>query len=102
MTRQVVVLSQAAADLEDGMDFYDGIEPGVGAYFRDSLISEIRRLGLFCGQHAIHCGYHRALSGRFPFAIYYRDQAGLRQVVAKLDTRRNPSWIREELGSRDH
>jgi hypothetical protein len=41
MTRQVVVLSQAAADLEVGMDFYDGIEPGVGAYFRDSLISDI-------------------------------------------------------------
>lgn len=101
MTRQVVVLSQAAADLENGIDFYDGIEPGVGAYFRDSLISDIRRLGLFFGQHAIHFGYHRALSGRFPFAIYYRDRAGLRQVVAVLDMRRNPSWIREELSSRD-
>ena len=54
MTRQVVVLSQAAADLEVGMDFYDGIEPGVGAYFRDSLISDIRRLGVDFGQHAIH------------------------------------------------
>jgi hypothetical protein len=43
MTHKVVILSQAASDLEDGIDFYDGIEPGVGAYFRDSLISDIRR-----------------------------------------------------------
>lgn len=101
MTHKVVILSQAASDLEDGIDFYDGIEPGVGAYFRDSLISDIRRLGFFFGQHAMHSGYHRALSGRFPFAIYYRDQSGLRQVIAVLDMRRNPSWIREELESRD-
>lgn len=101
MTQKVVILSQAASDLEDGIDFYDRIEAGVGAYFRDSLISDIRRLGVYCGKHAIHFGYHRALSGRFPFAIYYRDQAGVRQVVAVLDMRRNPSWIREELGSRD-
>lgn len=42
MTRKVVILSQAASDLKAGIDFYGRIEPGVGAYFRDSLISDIR------------------------------------------------------------
>jgi hypothetical protein len=101
MTRELVVLSEAARDIENGIDFYEGIEPGVGGYFRDSILSDLQRLGGFFGQHAIHFGFHRALSERFPIAIYYRDRSNFRQVVAILDMRRDPGWIRAQLRTRD-
>jgi hypothetical protein len=101
MTRHLVVLSQAAVDIEAGIDFYNGIEAGVGTYFKYSIMSDIRRVGSFFGQHAIHFGFHRALSDRFPFAIYYRDRENLRQVVAILDMRRDPASIKRQLLARD-
>jgi hypothetical protein len=42
-------------------------------------------------------GYHRLLSKRFPFAVYYRIANDLDLVVAILDCRRNPSWKRKRL-----
>ena len=100
MRRDVVVLSEAASDIEKAMNFYDLIEDGVGSYFRDTIIADLRRLGLYFGEHAVHYGFFRALSSRFPYAIYYRDQGEIRQVVAVLDLRRNPEWIRDQLSSR--
>ncbi|QTN32893.1 type II toxin-antitoxin system RelE/ParE family toxin [Akkermansiaceae bacterium] len=100
MKRHVVVLAEAANDIERGIDFYDAIEDGVGRYFRDSIIADLRRLGLYFGEHRIHLGFFRALSSRFPYAIYYRDKDDIRQVVAVLDLRRSPKWIRETLTKR--
>lgn len=97
MKRNVVVLAEAANDIERGIDFYNAIEDGVGLYFRDSIIADLRRLGLYFGEHRIHLGYFRVLSARFPYAIYYRDKESVRQVVAVLDLRRSPKWIRETL-----
>ncbi len=33
MNKNVVVLAEAASDIERGIDFYDAIEDGVGLYF---------------------------------------------------------------------
>ena len=100
MKKKVLVLAEAASDIERGIDFYDAIEDGVGLYFRDSIIADIRRLGVYFGEHRIHLGYFRALSSRFPYAIYYRDMGGTRQVVAVLNLRRSPEWIRDQLSAR--
>jgi len=51
------------------------------------------------GVHPVHFGqYHRLLSRRFPFAIYYRIDEGQHVLVyAVLDCRRHPSVIRARL-----
>jgi hypothetical protein len=36
----------------------------------------------------------------FPFGIYYRERGGETLVVAILDLRRNPKWIRKQLRQR--
>lgn len=100
MKKHIVVLAEAASDIERGIDFYNSIEDGVGRYFRDSMIAELRHLGLYFGKHRIYLGFFRALSSRFPYAIYYRDKGDIRQVVAVLDLRRSPKWIRETLAGR--
>ena len=37
------------------------------------------------------------LASRFPFGIYYVEAEQETRVVAVLDLRRNPSWIRQQV-----
>jgi hypothetical protein len=70
----------------------------VGAYFLDSLFSDIDSLILSAGMHPVHFGtYHRLLSKRFPSAVYYRLEEQTALVYAVLDCRRRPAWIRSRL-----
>ena len=99
---RIEVLDEAEADLIDGFHFYEGQETGLGWYFLDSLFSDVDSLLLYAGIHEIVHGYHRCLSKRFPFAVYYLVKGKTTQVHAVLDCRRNPSWIRSRLtGGRD-
>jgi len=86
----VLILDEATQDLRDGFAFYEAQEQGLGDYFLDTLFSDIDSLRLYAGIHAKVFGFHRLLSSRFPYAIYYslRDETAL--VVAVLDCRRNP------------
>ena len=69
---RVEVLDEAEQDLVDGAHFYAAQEPGLGQYFLDSLFSDVDSLQLYAGIHPVHLGYHRLLSKRFPYAVYYR------------------------------
>lgn len=97
--RRVFVLKEAAFDLEEGRLFYDRKEQGVGDYFFDNLISDIESLRFFSGIHSKQFGFYRTLSKRFPFAVYYEIEDEIVKVVAVLDMRRNPAWIRKKLAT---
>lgn len=95
---KIVIQSSALADLAEGFDFYERNEPGLGGYFLDSLYSDIDSLQRFAGIHLIHFGkYHRLLSKRFPYGIYYRVEAEAVLVRAVLDLRRDPEWVKRRL-----
>lgn len=98
--RAVVVLEEAAGDLEAGRSFYEEREAGVGRYFLNNLLSDLELLRHHAGIHPVHFGFHRLLSQRFPFAIYYDVTDDLARVAAILDMRRDPAWIRKELSDR--
>ena len=98
--KRVVVLADAAEDIEAARDFYEAQDRGVGEYCVDSLLPDIESLGLFSGIDPIYFEFHRMLASRFPFGIYYREHGDETQVFAVLDLRRNPNWIRKELGER--
>lgn len=98
--RTVVVLAEAAEDIENARDFYDAQEPGVGDYCVDSLLADIESLALYHGIHFRQFNFFRMLAHRFPFGIYYRDVETETRVFAVLDLRRDPNWIREELTKR--
>jgi len=84
--------------LREGFQFYESQEAGIGSYFLESIFSDIESLRLFAGIHGVHFGgYHRLLSKRFPFAIYYRVESDEVRVYAVLDCRRDPAWIRKRL-----
>jgi plasmid stabilization system protein ParE len=96
---RVQILSVAEDDLEEGYRFYESQADGLGTYFLDTLYSDIDSLGYFAGIHRVVFGYHRLLSKRFPFAVYYRVDDDVALVFAVLDCRRNPSWIRKKLSN---
>lgn len=75
--RKIRLLDEAYLDLQVGHRFYEKQAPGLGGYFLDSLISDIDSLAVYAGIHPTCFGsYHRMLSKRFPFAIYYRIHSG--------------------------
>ena len=98
--KDVITLREVADDLQDGKAFYERREAGVGDYFWDSLISDIESLYIYAGIHSKKFGFHRMLSKRFPYAIYYQLEDNIAQVVAVLPMRRDSAWIKRILKGR--
>ena len=97
---RIKILSTALNDLAESRLFYEKQGEGLGEYFFDSLFSDIDSLMLYGGIHPKFIGYHRMLSKRFPYAIYYRLEAKAVVVVYRvLDLRRDPKRIRQSLES---
>jgi hypothetical protein len=96
---RIQILDEAEADLQDAREFYERQERGVGDYFAVALAADIDSLILFAGIHGTEFGFHRLLSKRFPFGVYYRIEESVIRVYAVLDLRREPAWIRRRLGA---
>ena len=95
---KIKILSSASQDLIDGYWFYEKQAEGLGTYFLDSLFSDIDSLTINAGIHPLHFRkYHRMLSKRFPFAVYYRVENETAHVYGVLDCRRSPAWIKKKL-----
>ncbi len=92
------ILDVAVQDLERDRDFYQRQQEGLGDYFLDALFSDIDALLLHAGVHQQHFGYYRALSKRFPYAIYYRMHADEIRVWRVLDCRSSPARTTATLG----
>jgi plasmid stabilization system protein ParE len=94
------ILASAFNDLADGRDFYERQDSGLGEYFLDTLFSDIDSLVLYAGIHRKVFGFHRLLSKRFPYAIYYQIETGNTVVVYRvLDCRQHPRRTRMALKS---
>lgn len=95
---RIEILDKAENDLVEGYEFYEVREPGLGEHFLESLYSDIESLRLYAGIHrTAYRDYHRMLSKRFPFAVYYTLAGENTRVHAVVDCRRRPAWIREHL-----
>jgi len=94
---RIKILSSAVEDLHCGRLFYEDQGEGLGEYFFDSLFSDIDSLVLYAGIHPKVFGYHRLLSKRFPYAVYYTMKDDLSVVWRVLDLRRHPDRIRRAL-----
>ena len=93
----IKIFESAKRDLKEGFYFYEYQKQGLGHYFIETLLSDIESLRIFAGVHSVHFGkYHRLLSKRFPFAVYYIVENDIR-IYAVIDCRRDPAWVREKL-----
>ncbi len=94
---RVRILPSAIEDLFEGSLFYERQGEGLGAYFIDTLFSEIDSLALYGGIHRKVFGFHRLLSKRFPYAAYYRVSESVVDVWRVLDCRQDPTKTRKAL-----
>lgn len=94
------ITDSAQDDLLAGFWFYQQQQLGLGAYFIDSLIADIDSLIVYAGVHQQINHVYRSLGSRFPYAVYYLLKEETATVIAVLDTRRDPVWLRSKVASR--
>ena len=87
---KIKILDEAEQDLCDGFSFYESQEAGLGDYFLNTLFADIDSLRIYAGIHSKAFSFHRLLSSRFPYAVYYTLHDETVFVTAILDCRRNP------------
>ena len=97
---KIAILDEAEQDLCDGFTFYESQGHGLGDYFLNTLFSDIDSLHLYAGIHVRVFGFHRMLSSRFPYAVYYSVHDETAFVIAVLDYRRNPFQNKKRLKKR--
>ena len=95
---KITIQPSALSDLRDGYHFYETRESGLGDDFLNAIYSDIDSLHRYAGIHSIHfTRFHRLLSKRFPYGIYYQLFGSTVSVFAILDLRRDPKWIASKL-----
>lgn len=94
---RIKILQSAIEDLYAGRLFYENQGEGVGIYFFDALFADIDSLAVYAGIHQKVFGYHRMLSKRFPYAIYYKIESDVAVVMRVLDLRQDPKRISQVL-----
>ena len=93
----IQITESAYTDIETASQFYEDQEEGLGIYFQDSIFSDIDSLLIYAGIHQKQYTKYRLLSQKFPYAIYYDFHDDSVIVLAVLDCRRNPVWIKKKL-----
>jgi plasmid stabilization system protein ParE len=102
MNFQVKISEYAKDDLETAYEFYETHANNLGQYFIDNILSEIEMLEFYGCLHQKYYGFHRMISKKFPYAIYYNCDKDKKEiiVIAVLDLRRNPNTIKKYLKDR--
>ncbi|MBK9153335.1 MAG: type II toxin-antitoxin system RelE/ParE family toxin [Chloracidobacterium sp.] len=96
---RIRVLRSARRTVANGIRFYERQQPGLGAYFLSSIMSDLRSLNICAGIHQKHNeSYYRLVCTKFPYSIYYRKEGSNVDVYAVLDDRRDPKKTEDVLG----
>lgn len=87
----------AQSDIRNSEDFHEKQSPNLGIYFYDSVISDLDALKHYAGIYAIHFGFYRMVTKRFPYVIYYDIEDDSVVVHAVFHTRMNIESIYKRL-----
>ena len=94
---KVKILPTALEDLDRGRRFYARQGKSLGNYFLDALFSDIDSLELYAGIHIKVFDFHRLLTKRFPYAVYYQVDGETCTVFRVLDRRQEPEKATKRL-----
>jgi len=87
----------AQTDIYNSEDFYENQSLNLGTYFYDRIISDLDALRHYAGIHAVHFGFYRMVTKRFPYVIYYDIRDEIVVLHAVLHTRQDSSFIEDRL-----
>jgi toxin ParE1/3/4 len=87
-----------ALDVESAFDWYETEEPGLGDQFLDELRAAYQRiLDHPLGYEAFRSGIRRALTRRFPYAIYFSIEQETIVIIAVLAGARDPAAWQQRI-----
>lgn len=87
----MIIRPEAEADLVNTRDWYERQRAGLGAEFLLCVEEVIERISRTPEMYAVvYQDIRRALTRRFPYAVYYRVESNAVVVVGVLHTRRDP------------
>jgi plasmid stabilization system protein ParE len=87
----IVLLPEAQAEFDQGVDWYEQQRPGLGQDFIDSIRDVTNRISATPEAHAItYKDVRQAVVRRFPYNVLYRVETDRIVVVAVFHTSRNP------------
>ena len=98
--RELIISTRVSLDIDSASMFYDLQDPGAGGLFADSIVADIHSLRQFAGIHRKSRRFFKMQATKFPFASYYFLDEQTIRVLAVLDARRDPEWIRNQLRDR--
>ncbi|MBN1499954.1 MAG: type II toxin-antitoxin system RelE/ParE family toxin [Spirochaetes bacterium] len=96
---KIKITETAIEDIYNGRIFYENQAPGIGEYFFKTIFNEIDSLLQNHGIHPIFFGFHRMLSKKFPFAVYYKNEKEFIIIYRILDMRKNPKKINGDMAN---
>ena len=87
----MIIRPEAEADLANARDWYERQRAGLGAEFLLCVEEVLERIGRTPEMYmAVHHDVRRALTRRFPYAVYYRIAGNDVVVLGIFHTRRDP------------
>jgi plasmid stabilization system protein ParE len=98
MAARLVILPEAATDVDQAYDWYERRRVGLGEDFLTSLDACIQAICRNPEMHAkVHDEYRRGLVRRFPYAVFYEHLDGAVTVYCVFHTSRDPDKWRGRL-----
>jgi plasmid stabilization system protein ParE len=94
--RRLILRPEAGLDIEGATLWYEGRQAGLGSRFLGELDRVLERVQRHPMQFPeLEPGVRRAVLRRFPYGLYFTDEADRVTVLAVLHLRRHPdAWRR--------
>lgn len=92
-------LAPAQLEIEEAVDFYEDIQPGLGAEFEDEVRSTAQRIldNPLVWPKLPHSSVRRCRLRRFPYGLVYQVRHSHVLIVAVMHLRRHPEYWRARL-----
>ncbi len=90
----VILLPEARAEFDEAYDWYEGRRAGLGEAFADQVQRVLDRIAAMPRLHAAVLGeVRKAVVARFPYCVFYREEASCVRVLAVFHSSRDPrTW----------
>ncbi|MFO0843139.1 MAG: type II toxin-antitoxin system RelE/ParE family toxin [Gemmataceae bacterium] len=92
MSLAIIFLDEARAEFDEAYDWYEGQRTGLGEAFADAVQPVLDRISAMPKMLAAVFGdVRKAVVQRFPYCVYYREEATCIRVLSVFHTSRDPS-----------
>jgi len=87
----IIFRPEARAEFDEAYDWYEGQNAGLGEAFADQVQQVLDRIAAMPQMHATVLGdVRKAVVVRFPYCVYYREEASCVRVLSVFHSSRDP------------